>query len=93
MASHSHLCDSHACPCYIEGQGRRGLRTSRIPTPVPCAEDMVYSPEKTPIENGVELHWLCCDLRMVLQKSTPWKLYRELIRHCHDEGRKSVSGE
>lgn len=66
--------------------------TALMAEPVPelssCDPVLVDSPEQNRQGDGrVELHWVCCDMTMELAKSVPWRLYVELIRHVHENGR------
>lgn len=85
---HRFLCDSHACPCYLEGQGRKGLRTERTDDAElddGCDPSLVDNPKTSLIANGVELHWTCCDRRVTVQKSMPFRLFLEQTRYFHHQ--------
>lgn len=51
--------------------------------PKDCPLDLVETPEQTPIECGVELHWQCCDRTVAIQKSKPFRLFIDQIRFFH----------
>lgn len=74
--------DGHnpSCPAHVPMGSKRPA--SDIAGTM-CEQQKVDSPETTIVDYGVVLRWSCCGVSTVLQKSTPFRLYPELIRYVH----------